>query len=274
MPAPKLDFEYFAAQHARDLDGPLAENICSPVDIVRLESLRRLSRIADDVGPGSPTDLFALAAGEPPQPYLSKVGGIPYRPAELPWPTEYGSRHSDCGLFLGQLYFGDSRDLVGETPGDVLLVFGNEGLYDEFFHFEWHNVGVDDLPSAERIAQKSAGRSFVPCFGVRYRTVDYRAPGILEEEECYERGNSLYAIAGLKVGGLPITRQHNNLRYLGSIGSVEPQSGIAYPWVYRAEPLTAGQIKELHCLGKCTYGTLSIFLRDDNELVTVYDFVD
>lgn len=37
-----------------------------------------------DWGPAVPTDVFVMADGEPPDPYATKVGGLPYRPAVRP----------------------------------------------------------------------------------------------------------------------------------------------------------------------------------------------
>ena len=76
-----------------------------------------------------------MAEGEPTDRHVTKIGGLPYRPAKMPWPTgQDGTPMS----FLAQINFANSKDLVGELPGDVLLVFtpDSDGFI-ESLSFEW-----------------------------------------------------------------------------------------------------------------------------------------
>ena len=116
-------------------------SLTSPIHLVALEDLR--SQLAESglLGQGIPADVFAFALGEPAERHVTKVGGLPYRPAGEPWPT---FRPSEADLqwslndwlrrwpsdwpapppdprdlsawpelpqtFLAQFWFGDSRD--------------------------------------------------------------------------------------------------------------------------------------------------------------------
>ena len=54
---------------------------------------------------------------------VTKVAGLPYRAAGLPWPLTDDGRPM---TFLAQFCFEESRDLVGKLPGDVLLIFAED----------------------------------------------------------------------------------------------------------------------------------------------------
>jgi Domain of unknown function (DUF1963) len=154
----------------------------SPCSIIVAEHYRQLAMSRAEMGPLVPTDRFALAAGEPPQPHLTKVNGLPYRPSDKPWPVDREDRPM---VFLAQVCFADSGDHIGATPGEVLLIFMQCGpperfsqavprldpSDDEAIVFEWHSIGIPnpatwaDVPKPPLV--------FPTCYGVRYRTVDY-----------------------------------------------------------------------------------------------------
>ena len=120
-----------------------AEIITSPLHICHNEQLRRIVKPLIDWGPEVPVDVFVWASGEPPEPYLTKIGGVPYRPADLDWPVNQYGRPLQ---FLAQFCFADSKDLVGDLPGDVLLAFVEDGDYEfESLHCEWQQLGIRNL---------------------------------------------------------------------------------------------------------------------------------
>jgi hypothetical protein len=107
-----------------------------------------------------------------------KVAGLPYRAAGLPWPlTDEGKPMT----FLAQFCFVESRDLVGNPPGDVLLIFADDrhaylpNAYDSSLRFEWHPLGLRDLIRAEEIPE--VDWKLRPYFGVLYRTDDEHLVG-------------------------------------------------------------------------------------------------
>jgi hypothetical protein len=104
----------------------------------------------------SPTDQIFFIAAEPADRSVTKVAGLPYRAAGLPWPRTDDGRPM---TFLAQFCFAESRDLVGKLPGDLLLIFaeGRDAYlpdpYDSSLRFEWHPLGVRDLVGAEAIPE-------------------------------------------------------------------------------------------------------------------------
>lgn len=283
MPAPLFDFLHFDRTLRSHLRGKhFAYSITSPIDIVEIEELRRREKVHLDAVRSAAADVFVLGLGEPEEPFLSKVGGRPYWPADLPWPT-FPTRTASGELievpydFFAQLYFGDSRDIVGETPGDVLLLFGEQlpgrsgwnrnrlaNFCDSNLHFAWQNVG--------NFALTPRAGSVLPCIGFRHRTIDYYRPRY-SEPEFYERENPCYVFGGLKVGGLPVTTLHSDLRFLGSIGGVDLVPDRPFPWVNRQQPLTQAEIDALPCLGNQNGETLSIFLDDRGAIRVAFDFI-
>src|SRR5437763_6988865 len=81
--------------------------VVSPSDVAIVEQIRRKAGGPAILGPNLPTDVFVLAKGEPKRRDVTKVGGLPYRPADLKWPE----RPDQVPFtFLAQFHFGKSRD--------------------------------------------------------------------------------------------------------------------------------------------------------------------
>jgi hypothetical protein len=194
--------------------------------------------LGDNYEPDSTkTEVFVFSTGEPPRRDITKVGGLPYRERELPWPaTPQGNRLT----FIGQLSFAVSHDLVGELPGDVLLVFAptNEGIPEEFY-FEWKPLGLTDLIPKDEVPTRAW--TFVTCFGTPYRTADYGRHEQRFVAEFGDRGYCFPRILGTKVGGEPMWIQPEldvPGKFIGSIGPVQVQPQVMYPWINRRSPLS------------------------------------
>jgi hypothetical protein len=120
------------------------------------------------------TDQVFFVPDEPEERSVTKVAGLPYRAAGVPWPLTHDGKPM---TFLAQFCFADSKDLVGKLPGDVLLIFaaGETSYlppdpYDNSLVFEWYPLGLRDLipppaiPLTEWMLQ--------PHFGILRRTGD------------------------------------------------------------------------------------------------------
>ena len=145
--------------------------VASPSQICNNEQLRQAAQDQYDWGPAVPVDVFIMADGEPQDRHVTKVGGLPYRPANLAWPCEADGSPL---TFLAQFDFTDSLDIVGDIPGEVLLVFtpdSNEDGPIESLHFEWQPLGMTDLISAEDVPTQKW--RFKPYYGYCHRTVSY-----------------------------------------------------------------------------------------------------
>lgn len=172
----------------------------SPINIVAGEYFRSLAANKEDFGPTVPTDVFLFSKGDSPLPHLTKIGGVPYRPRGLAWPQDC---HGCPMVFLAQICFAESKDHIGQLPGDVLVIFAQMVLtpfwsrpslsfeYDESLYFEWHRLGIEDVMPPEDVpaspryhvnrwppapllsAEPSEPPVFPQCYGSSYRTVDY-----------------------------------------------------------------------------------------------------
>lgn len=95
--------------------------VSSPADLAVIHQVRAAIEMVADLGPRVPTDRILMAIGPPPAPHLTKLGGVPYRPAAAPWPRRDNGRPY---TFVGQFSFVDSYDLLAPPlPGDLLLLF-------------------------------------------------------------------------------------------------------------------------------------------------------
>lgn len=247
-------------------------SIVGPMDLVCLEHWRELLRAQMDLGPHVPTDTFVFAKGEPPRRDVTKIGGLPYRPAGLAWPR---SPEGAPMTFVAQYRFRESQDLVGALPGDMLLVFMEELTRpvstdrEEYAHFEWYPLGISDLISEQDVVSPWLG--FVKCYGVRHRTVDYPLDVHVDvlwrvlpswalcDDSCPEAARWQAArfsrLAGMKIGGLAVypkgypsrgdlesdKRIPPSARFLCSLGTVIPMPDVPYPWINHPQPQSSSE---------------------------------
>jgi len=223
------------------------EIVTSPYHICNNEQLRREAHDQYDWGPAVPVDVFIMAEGEPPDRHVTKIGGLPYRPREMPWPrAEDGTPMS----FLAQVDFTDSKDITGDLPGDVLLVFtpDSDG-YIETLHFEWQPLGLSDLILTADFPDQAWRPD--PCYGHIFRTTSYpearRRADAANTKYPMCRGLAIWSDFHLlqyqatQIGTAPFFIQPGDDdlpgRILCAISSVQPPRHEPYPWVNRSEPL-------------------------------------
>lgn len=251
-----------------------ADDITSPGDLCNVEWLRRGMRDEYDWGEPIPVDLFVLSRGEPQNRYATKIGGLPYRPAKEPWPCNAQGRSL---ALIAQFNFTNSRDIVGETPGDLLLVFGDnsQGFIDSY-HFEWHDIGIQNLITTAELPRDCM--KIAPCFGNRCRMQSFpeaqlRTPW--EKPQCDGKevwsyrwipqfqatqiGRAPYII---QAGGRSPYEEEELLEFevsqrrehLCTIASVQPDAHQPYPWVNVPEPLNPE--------GQWNYGDNNLMIGD------------
>jgi hypothetical protein len=223
------------------------EIITGPCDICNNEQLRKAAHDQFDWGPAVPVDVFVMAEGEPPNRYASKIGGTPYRPAKTPWPMRKDGKPMS---FLAQINFADSRDLTGDLPGDLLLVFTPDADgYAETLHFEWQPLGLTELIPADAIPEQAWRPE--PVYGHVCRTVSYpkakRKPEIGANKYPMCQGKEIWydyhllQYQATQIGTAPFFIQPGNDdlpgRILCAINSVLPNQHKPYPWVNHPEPL-------------------------------------
>ncbi len=211
---------------------------------------------------------FVAAIGEPVISHATKVGGIPYRPRNLPWPQIPNLSSGEvvslpnyflakeeyfpgilkpCQLqsrpftFFAQFDFSESQAKQWCTlPGDVLLIFRSplDEMPAQFF-FEWHNLGVQDLCSKEDMPVTfiEGDTEWKSCWhGQRFETdvyTDEQAVAIFSEYSTY---GHLHFPRGICIAQYPpwITERPDIddtfPRHLCTISSIEPDFGL--PWSF------------------------------------------
>ena len=141
------------------LMSPSGKRITSPFSIAIVEQLRA-EGLANKKYKTVQTDVMVFAKGEPEKREMTKVGGLPYWPVTKPWPT---TTDGSPMTFVGQFCFADSRDLVGDLPGEVLLVFiDGKRMFEDSVRFEWMSLG--DWPLIQNDDTSSFGK-FLCAFG-------------------------------------------------------------------------------------------------------------
>ncbi len=258
-------------------------NITSASDLIGWEVLRERYVIQDAEAVAS--DLFVWGTGEAPDPRMTRVGGVPWLPKRIEWPTINGVVPS----FLCQFNFQDSKDLLGQRvsgalPGDILLVFVADEdsascCEEEEMRFLWVSADEDDVIGESDVPSPTNPFEFVQAWGTRYRTKDvpskwdaaYEIPDDAAGGRCW----SLPVLWGTKIGGVPYDSQEN-LRevprdFLCQLVSIQASQDTEWPWIDREEPITGGFGEDgIHTdknsLMIGDMGELSFYLDDDGKV--------
>lgn len=273
---PELDFaaarRVFEAGAHKALTGEL---ITSPYDVFSVEELRDVHGLRE--GKAFPADLFVFGKGESPCREATKVGGIPYWPADRPWPTD------DEGaplFFLAQFNFADSRDLFPTPlPGDVLLLLVEDPgdyLEPDLIQFEWLPLG---LPPVSRFDESLMATTAGPFYGVIHRSADY--PDATERASDLEvsRSYNLPILNGTKIGGVPHWIQGgdgSDDQFLCQLGSIQAAHQVPYPWVNQAESLglefdDRGIYGDSNSIVFGDMGSIYIFLDRDGSITSSFE---
>ena len=299
---PVLDYEacekLYADTSSEKLDG---ETIGSPFDIYSVETIRK--RLGFEGYSSLPTDVFVWSEGEPKKPYLTKIGGLPYLPKDVPWPSDAEGKPY---LFVTQICFVDSKDIVPvPVPGDVLLMFvrhdGWDGEYlqcydPEDLHFQW--VKIADQPMWDQQAMNENGLRSVELSltGVIHRTLDYEFTDIIDKRLDRARARNQFAkffttylvpaMSGTKIGGIPhyiqdgppgrddVNMYHVSKRmwdeaaYICQFTSLSFSYETPFPLCNREKPFRL-YVENEGCgrlnIGDC--GSIYLFLKPDGTIV-------
>jgi hypothetical protein len=163
-----LDDDEAVAEEVRRFEPvPTIGSITSPYHLAVIEQVREEAREILQSSNRIATDVFTFALGEPERRDVTKTGGLPYWPSDRPWPWS----DDEPAVFLAQLSFVDSHDLLPDLPGDVLLVFAhrawlNPEAWDGWrpdLVLEWQTVGVQQLVMAEEVPANESG--VLECYG-------------------------------------------------------------------------------------------------------------
>jgi hypothetical protein len=258
------------AEHKGKWGPDQGEFITSPYDLAVVEQLRDEVAAVADLGPSVPTDVFTFCLGEPERRDVTKIGGLPYRPLEKPWPmTSDGVPFT----FIAQFNFSDSHDLIGETPAEILLLFARDEMMlnndPESLLWEWQPPIFERLVTKEQIPPPAW--QFVTCYGVRHRSIDYVDETDVFEQHKIRRDWEVARFHGTKIGGLPgaVFRYFEYVRgkLLCTLGSIQYEPDRPYPFVNHPAPLS---LSDLHrpdlTLIWGDLGIICIFIDDRGQL--------
>jgi hypothetical protein len=146
MPNPKLSLPEIVAKFPGQIErkpGFPVFNLFTPFEVALRENQLRVVQSELDLGPKIPAQYLLYGRGEPETREQSRIGGLPYRPRGLPWPLDKQGHPDE---FVCQIDFSDSRSLVAELPGEIMLLFAPvEGVGP--LALEWYPPGLTDLMS-------------------------------------------------------------------------------------------------------------------------------
>lgn len=334
MPHKEFDLKYWQEKLAGQSYDQFYhwDSVVGPRDVCQIEYLREKAQTQYPLGEPAPADLFVFALGEPEDRSVTKIGGVPYRPADLSWPRyndnlylddededielwgrlskyvqlnlendlrqagtdeswddpdvmayiedEYGSKEAYLDeefpklRFMAQFNFSDSKDIVGELPGDVLLLFGREPSESRYIdYYEWHSLGLTNLVEPQDVPTEGYCDSSeqVVCYGERYRTCDYPDVNDLENTEEWTFCRSPFRLKTTRIGGVPYRPQDNadpNMpgKLLCVLDGFQVLSRHPWPMLNLED---SGEYKGEHSYIDCS-GSLYIYIAEDGSL-TWYD---
>ncbi len=280
---PQIDFD--SLERFYEDNGDDVWNIGSPSDLISWQQLRHWYGIED--AQAIPCDIFVWGTGAPPDLRMTRVGGTPFLPRRMPWPTI----GNIVMQFLCQFDFRDSRDLARQTvarelPGDLLLVFAADkttvlSADSKKLRFVWVSATErdEDILTAEHMPTPTHQFEFVAAWGARYRTVDVPSKWDIAFQipEDASRGRLwiLPVFWATKIGGVPYDSQQIQREvppnYLCQLTSIQVSDETKWPWVNVEAPLTSGleengiNAKE-NCLMIGDMGELTLYLDDDGSV--------
>jgi hypothetical protein len=263
---------------------PELGGVVSPVTLAHLEQYRAELGFAARGWPSTPVDVFIWGLGEAPERSFTKIGGLPYRPANLPWPkissyeSPYPVKVGEPMTFLAQFNFAGSKDIFPHLPGDVLLIFAEneEFASPESFKLEWYSLGLPDDALIAKSDMPPPAWMFVTCHGYRYRTVDYRAE-LPKNFARYHPQRRAAMIQATKIGGIPTMDQMTNAEFdemcqrsghcfLAQIRSTCAKFDEFYPWINRREPASIDSHSDDQQLNLVDDGTIYLLLDENGEV--------
>lgn len=205
--------------------------IDSPADVCEIEHVRRRVQKKSSLGPAVPVDIFVWRLGKPDKPYLTKLGGHPFRPADRAWPLTEDEKPF---TFLGQFCFLDSLDVIPrKLPGDVMLIFISDakGIYDpdDGIRIEWVSSAIPNPVAAEQCPRPTF--PVIQAAGVLHRWNEYPDSSEVFENEGHDQWYLFPSSQATKIGTSAFILQNDPRRrgeellcVLSSISGARPST--------------------------------------------------
>jgi len=286
----RLDIErwiqLFSVPRMREAgEKPEACIISGPYDIAVLEQLRAAAYGTEPAMERVPTDVFVWSRGEAENRAVTKIGGLPYREADKPWPVA----PSGAPLtFVAQICFADSRDITPALPGDILLIFaegkewrpysgevdynfawGDGDERDSAVHLEWVNLGDTSLNIVDEVPR--TGWQIMTCYAAIHRTWDYPTadgfayPNVADHIptafEATKIGGTCPWLDELEdAGEVPVGE------YLCSLSSISPEIHKPFPFLSVPDPISWEEWSHSHPLMIGDVGLMNFFVNTYGDL--------
>ncbi len=207
------------------------ELITSPFDLYSVETLRKRHGIS--IGEAIDSDVFVFSKGPAPDRRMTRVSGLPFYPNDKEWPCD---ENGIPFLFLAQFNFADSKDIVLDTPGDLLLLFvpqnGDEWIYGEGeICFKW--IKSFEIEPIANLPSNVCPYHKTEWYGVIYRSADYPDGKDAAYKIDTDQSYNLPIFNGTKIGGYPFFIQASEDIegfFLCQLGSIQAAHNVYYPW--------------------------------------------
>jgi hypothetical protein len=166
----RLDLAHWVARFplsGLDPEVGLSDPYSGPAIAAYAHQIRAAARAAGiDTGPAVPTDLCLWNWGDSDRRDVTKIGGVPYWPANKTWPHVKAT--GQPLTFVAQFCFADSTDILPTLPGDILSVFAIGDDYSTVW-MTWHALGEQQTPPRKL---PKPGWEIAPCYATLHRTAD------------------------------------------------------------------------------------------------------
>jgi len=233
---PKIDISALVAQFPGQIErkpGHPGFNLFTPFEVALRENQLHIVQSELDLGPKIPAHYLLYGSGEPETREQSRIGGLPYRPRGLPWPLDEQGRPDE---FVCQIDFSDSRSLVPELPGEIMLLFApEEGMGP--FTLEWYPTGLSELITARDFPRfdftfPMLQNEAVFCY--LYETCDFPEAKARIQGTRFESWRSFDYPCGSKIGGYWKAAPHGS-QHIFTLESIRLIYGEPYPFVNRKD---------------------------------------
>jgi hypothetical protein len=246
--------------------------IAGPRDLLAIESVRSALNGENLLSGAVECDLFVFGRGTPNNPHCTKIGGLPYRRRDVPWPTY----RDDHGIerdfdFLAQFSFAESSDIVSAGGHDLLLLFvKQDDFYGPGAYFaEWSDGAIS--PDELWTAAKPPHAVIPQLYGLRHRCHDYRECNASLPVQHYYLYRHIQVARGIKIGGLPtLPPPAEGLRFLCQLAALTPKSDTPFPWCNHELPIAWEDTADEN-LSVVDNGVLCLFLDDRDGVVAQFD---
>jgi len=268
----ELDFDAVKRAYEATSAKLQGDVVAGPFHLYAVETLRDAHALRKSKA--IPVDVFVFGEGEPKRRHVTKIGGLPYWPADKPWPK---NRDGTPYWFMAQLNFSDSVDLLPELPGDLLSILTEDEdgwLEDDqaSVHCFWQTVKRQDLITKKKFPKFEHTYDYFEGYGVIHRTADYPKSAAKAEKLAVRQSYNLPVLNATKIGGVPHTIEgpvNVEGTFLAQLASIQPPPHVPYPWVNRRRAYDLsfdknGIYGNQQMIGDM--GSLYLFLQDDGEV--------